>query len=170
MKFLSYRPIGTYCFLEDEEKRDVPSGDFYQTFGAALSDMIIFSVLLLIKHYPEMFKEYNYFLDASQWRKLTPHKAVAIFDNAFQEKLITSQGKYYESAFDAWGNYPERITAEIPGTKKYFDISIKKKSDYRVYEKRCEDCLWLKTYRNMPWCMNVNKACKNVSECPECIW
>ena len=171
MKYVSYKATGTYSFLEDGVIRKAKEDIFYKTYGSAVSEMVIFSLLLLIMHYPEKYEEeYGSFRNITPWFKITPQKAITMFDEAFASGMITSQNKHYESAFEAWGNHPERITAEIPGTDKYFDFTIEETEDLKIFETRCDDCLWLTKKRKMPWCNHANKACKNVDECPEKIW
>ena len=120
-----------------------------------------------MKGYPD---EYDKYQQPDKWLNLTPKKALSIIDDAFAKGLITCRGEMYSGAREAWGSHPDAIVAEVPDTDLYIDVSIVKDEDKKMYEARCDCCLWNVKKRGMEWCDNENKACKNVEKCPERIW
>lgn len=168
MKYITYKTKGSYRFLKTDEIIHFDEKTFYPTYEKAFSSLIIFSMLLLIKGYPEDYK--GAYRHPNEWDELTPEKVISIFDKAFADGLLTCRGKKYGSVEDAWGKHPDAIVAEVPSTNLFIDVKICKEEDKKVCELRCTDCLWNVKKRKMPWCDKENKACKNVDTCPEGIW
>lgn len=167
-KFKSYVTSGTYHLsTTNDEICEVPSRVFYKTYEEALSQMVKFAISILLKGYPDRYEKYYI---PMEWFALTPEDCVCMLNTAFEEGLITSCGKNYANASDAWGDRPDKLTAEVPDSDLYIDIRIDERCDKKRFENRCEYCLWLTKWRGMPWCNKANKACKNVVSCPESVW